>query len=219
MQFGQTEVQDKTTKHWSLPQKSTDLIDGLELLKLTLGEWADPFASVRAISQFADESDPAFLHYVNPWDITETVGANRTLSKSEAVEWSTRAGGAAHQIVDRYHLDTIMGKRSTDVTSDGGVEFDMDLKAINKAKWITFLSSLRIYEALASNKANAEKGTPEENFWRYPHVKWENNLTLSVAKYLMLNVSAYLYYDKDIATDIRLKETFAAGVTYVYSKK
>ena len=219
LQFGQTAVQDKETKHWSAPQKSSDLIDGLELLRFTLGGWADPFISVRAISEFLDGSDTSLVRYGNPLDVTEAVGGDRVLQKNQNVDWSTRLGIAAHQLVDRHHLDTATGIRANDVTNDGGVEFDMDLKANNNAKWVTLISSLRVYEALVSSKANAAKGTPEENDWRYPHVKWENNLTLNFAKYLMLNVSAYLYYDKDISRDVRLKEAITAGLTYVFSKK
>jgi hypothetical protein len=218
MQFGQTASQDKTTKFWSVPQKSSDLIDGEELFRFTLGAWVDPFISVRGITQFLDGRDPAVAHYINPFDLTEAAGVSRTLEKSETVEWATRLGAAARQLIDRYHPDT-NGVVKNDVTSDGGVEFNMDLKAANKEKWVTLLSSLRLYEALISSKAEEQKGTSAENNWRYPHMKWENTLTLTFAKYLMLNVSAYAYFDKDIANDIRLKETFSAGLTYVYSKK
>jgi hypothetical protein len=219
LQFGQTATQDKTSKSWSVPKKSTDLIDGEELLRLILNAWVDPFISVRAISEFLDESDSLLVRYMNPVEITEAAGVSRTLQKNEAVEWSTRLGAAARQLVDRHHLDTATGIRATNLTNDGGLEFDMDLKAANKEKWISYLSSLRIYEALLSSKADAFKGTSAENDWRYPHVKWENTLTLTFAKYLMLNLSAYLYYDKDIHRDVRLKETLSAGLTYTYSKK
>jgi hypothetical protein len=219
LQFGQTATQNKENKSWSVPQKSSDLIDGEELLKLTLDAWVDPFVSVRAISQFLDGSDSQLVRYMNPVEITEAAGVNRTLQKNESVEWATRLGVAARQLVDRHHLDTASGTRSTNYTNDGGFEFDMDLKAANKEKWISYLGSLRIYEAVLSSKADAFKGTTAENDWRYPHVKWENTLTLTFAKYLMLNLSAYLYYDKDIHRDPRLKETLSAGLTYTYSKK
>jgi hypothetical protein len=219
LQFGQTKVQDKTSKLWSVPQKSSDLIDGEELFRFTLGLWVDPFISARAISQFLDGSDPDFVRYGNPLDITEAAGVSRTLEKSDNIEWSTRLGAASRQFVDRNKLDTITLDRATDVTNDGGVEFNMDLKASNAQKWVTLLSSLRIYEALVSSKADEFKGLPNENYWRDPHVKWENSLTLTFAKYLMLNVSAYAYYDKDIDLSVRLKETFSAGLTYIYTKK
>jgi hypothetical protein len=219
LQFGQTATQDKTTKFWSVPQKSTDLIDGEELLRLTLGAWVDPFFSVRGISEFLDKSDTLLVRYFNPLELTEALGVSRTLTKNESVEWATRLGFADRQLIDRHKLDTATDVRKNDVTNDGGVEFDMDLKAANKEKWISYLSSLRLYEALFSSKADKFKGTSQEKDWRQPHMKWENTLTLTLAKYLMLNVSAYAYYDKDVASSIRLKETLAAGLTYLYSKK
>jgi len=219
LQFGQTAQQDKLTKFWSVPQKSTDLIDGEELFRLTLGAWIDPFLSVRAISEFVDKSDSLLVRYINPFELTEAIGGSRTLTKTETVEWASRFGLADRQLIDRHHLDTATNVRKTDVTNDGGLELDMDLKAANKEKWISYLGSLRLYEALFSSKADKFKGTPAENYWKWPHMKWENTLTLTFAKYLMLNLSAYAYFDKDMKSDIRLKETLAAGLTYVYSRK
>jgi hypothetical protein len=208
LQFGQTKMQSKETKLWGAPQKSVDLIDALEMLRFTLGAWVDPFVSVRAISQFLDGRDTLLNRYVNPIDLTESAGVSRTLKKNENIDWSARIGAASRQFID-----------SIDVTNDGGVEFNMDLKAINTAKWATLLSSLKIYEALLSSKAEEFKTAGRENIWRHPHVKWENTLTLTFAKYLMLGLTAYAYYDKDIDTSVRLKETFSAGLTYIYSKK
>ena len=213
LQFGQTATQDKTSKDWSVPKKSTDLIDGEELLRWTLGAWADPFASVRGISEFVDQSDSLLTRYGNPLELTEALGASRTLKKNESIEWSSRLGAAARQVINRSNLDTATGVRKTDVTNDGGVEIDMDLKAANKSKGAALLSSLRLYEALASSKEDSAGN------WRYPHLKWENTLTLTFAKYLMLDLSAYAYYDRDINLNFRLKETLSAGLTYIYSRK
>lgn len=219
LQFGQTKVQDKTSKRWSAPEKSSDLIDGEELLRYTVGWWVDPFLSIRAISEFVDGSDILLVRYGNPLELTEALGVSRTLRKTETVEWSTRLGVASRQLVNRHHLDMVSGQRKTEVTNEGGVEMDMDIKAANAKRWVTLISSLRIYDALISSKADEFKGTSAENNWRYPHVKWENTLTLTFAKYLMLNLIAYAYYDKNISTNVRLKENFSAGLTYIYSKK
>ncbi len=219
LQFGQTKLQDKTTKDWGSPKKSSDLIDLEELFRFTLGAWVDPFISVRGISQFLDQRDSSLTRYFNPWDITEAAGISKTLKKTEQIEWASRLGIAARQLIDRETLDLVTGKRETDVTYDGGLEFNMDLKVTNKEKWVSFMSALRVYEALLSSKANEVKGTAFEDDWRYPHVKWENTLSLTFAKYLMLSLSVYTYYDKDIDDDVRLKETLSAGLTYIFSKK
>jgi hypothetical protein len=216
LEFGQSAVQEKASKRWLAPEKSTDLIDGEELLRFTLNTFVDPFASVRVISQFLDGSDKLLTRYINPVDVTEAIGVSRTFLKNESIDWSTRIGAAARQVIDRKKLDST-GTRKTDVTKDGGVEFNMDLKAVNSGKWMTLLSSLRLYEALISSKADEFKGTDKEDDWRFPHVKWDNSLTLSLSKYLMVNITAYALFDRDINHDVRLKETFSAGVTYIYS--
>jgi hypothetical protein len=173
---------------------------------------------VRGISQFVDGSDLLLTRYGNPLDLTESVGVSRTLIKNDLIDWSTRLGAAARQLIDRKKLDIVNGGRATDITNDGGAEMNMDLKASNTQNWATLLSQLRVYEALASSKADEFTGD-SVNFWRYPHIKWDNTLTLTFAKYLMINFSAYLLYDKDINDDVRLKEVFAAGLTYNYIKK
>ncbi|MCU0609314.1 MAG: hypothetical protein MUF22_06065 [Chitinispirillaceae bacterium] len=219
LQFGQTRVQDKTSKRWSAPEKSSDLIDGEELLRFTAGAWVEPFASVRVISQFFDGSDTLLDRYVNPLEISEALGASRTLRKTAVIDWANRLGVAARQLVDRNGLDPVSGTRSTDVVNDGGLEYIMDLKAQSPQKSVSLMSSLRLYEALLSSAAGDTRGTERENDWRYPHVRWENTLTLTFAKYLMLNLSAYAYYDKDKSDEVRLKETFSAGLAYLFSKK
>jgi hypothetical protein len=35
----------------------------------------------------------------------------------------------------------------------------------------------------------------------------------------MLNLTMYAYYDRDLAEEIRLKEVFGAGLTYIWPKK
>ncbi|NLG18354.1 MAG: hypothetical protein GX556_13560 [Fibrobacter sp.] len=217
LQFGQTKLQNKTSKTWSAPVKSSDLIDFEELLRFTLGGWVDPFISARVISQFVDGSDTLLTRYFNPVDITEAAGISRTILKSETIDWTTRLGAAARQVIDRKKLDPLTGDRFRDVTSDGGIEFNMDLKATNKENWLSYIGSLRIYEALISSKAEDLKGTDQENDWRYPHVKFENTLSVTVAKYLMLGFSVSTYYDRDIHVNFRLKETFSAGLTYIYT--
>jgi hypothetical protein len=217
LQFGQTAVQEKTSKRWLAPEKSTDLIDGEELLRVTLNAWVDPFISVRVISEFLDASDSLLVRYINPMDVTEAIGVSKTLKKNETIDWSTRIGAAARQVVDRKRLNVATGVRKTDITKDGGIEINIDLKTANSGKWMTLLSSLRLYEALISSKSDEFKGTDKKDDWRYPHMKWDNTLTLSISKYLMINVTAYALFDRDINPDIRLKETFSAGLTYIYS--
>jgi hypothetical protein len=219
LQYGQTEVQSQTSKIWSLPQKSIDLIDGQELLRLKRDWWAGPFASARLISEFDDRSDTLLTRYINPLNITEALGMSKTLVKTPTVNWSTRAGVAMQQYVNRDELDTATKVRATESTNDGGVEFDMDLKAANAKKSASVASDLRVYEAIVSSLAEQNSGTTANGAWRKPRVDWENTAIFTFSKYLMLNLSVFLVYTTQQSASLQVKEALSAGLTYTYSKK
>jgi hypothetical protein len=215
--FGQTKAEDKGTKSgWAAPQKSTDLIDFETVLKFTLGGFVDPFISGHAVSQFVDGSDAAALHYGNPVTITEALGAQRAIVKNDLVGWDARLGAGARQLVDRYKLDATTGTRESDVTNDGGLEFVTNFKAVNKEKWLSFETKFSLFEALFNSKSKDLTGDAATD-WRYPDINWENQLTISVAKYIMIGGYLQLLYDRDLHKNARFKETLSVGLTYAFT--
>lgn len=219
--FGQAWLQDKETKDWSSPQKSTDLIDFESVLRLTFGGFVDPYIAAHLVSQFADKSDKISGHtwYVNPLDITESFGAAKDLVKNDPTILTTRLGAAARQLINRNHFDEVTAAYATEVTNDGGFEWVTDLKTANKQKWLGFVSSLKVYEAIFSSKSEEVKNTSKENDWRYPDVSWENILTLNITKYVMINFYTQLLYDRELDRDLRFKQTLSVGLTYNYASK
>jgi hypothetical protein len=214
--FGQTKVQDPETKKWSQFDKSTDRIDFESLLKMTLGRKISPFASVRFESQFLDLSDSTEELYINPIDLTETMGASAQLIENKQIDWTARLGAGARQHIDRDELQSDL-TRETEVTNDGGLELVSELNAKNKVGWLEFKSILKVYEAIVSSIAEETDGTAEEGEWRYPDVDWENDLTININKYLMLNLYVQLLYDREIDSDPRLKQTLSLGLTFAFS--
>jgi hypothetical protein len=219
--FGQTVLQDKTTKDWSDPQKSTDLIDLEATLRFTLGILVDPYLSVRGISQFVDSRDTLLERYFNPWDISETFGVARDVVKSERVNWNARVGLGARQSIDRDKLVSVITeveKRETEVNNDGGAELVSELKATNKAGWLTYTSLLKVFDALISTKASEAALAGHENDWRYPHMNWEHIVVMNLTKYVMINYYMQLLYDRELDRDVRFKQTLSLGLTYTYKK-
>ena len=82
LSFGQIHSQDKETKDWAKPEKSTDLIDIESLARFTLKLWVDPYLALRFESQFLDASYPQLKRYVNPKKITESGGFARQFYKT-----------------------------------------------------------------------------------------------------------------------------------------
>jgi hypothetical protein len=215
LSFGQTHSQDKETKNWIAPTKSTDLVDFESLLSLTLGGFVDPFAAGRLETQFLDASDVDKDRYFNPLKFTESFGVIKHLVKEEKREWSTRLGGALRQHVNRDVLvDAETDKRETQTSNDGGVEFVSEFKSPLAQERITVSSKLTLFQALFYSQADAVKGQPNEDYWKSPDVNWENIFTTSITNYLMVNLYTQLLYDKEVDAGGRFKQTLSLGLTY-----
>jgi hypothetical protein len=213
LSFGQTHIQDKDTKQWAKPVKSTDLIDIENLGKYTPGWLVDPYVSLRLETQFFDGSYSKIKRYFSPAKLTESAGLARTITKTPENEISTRLGFAIRQIFTSIIVDTLDKKTETKSTNDGGIESVTDMK-LTLSKTLGFTSKLSLYKALFYSKSKELKGTPQENYWKMVDVNWENQLSAAVAKYVTVSLYAQLLYDKEITKRGRFKETLALGLTY-----
>jgi hypothetical protein len=215
LSFGQTHSQDKETKNWSKPVKSTDLIDFETVFRFTLGGFVDPFLAGRIETQFLDASDPLKNRLLNPITFTESFGMAKVLVKEEKREWTTRLGFGLKQRLNREVLvDTLTGRRETQTNNDGGLISDSDLKIPLAHEKILYTSKLTIYKALFFSEANKLKGKPNADYWKAPDINWESTFTADITKYLMVNLYVQLLYDKEIALGGRLKQTLALGMTF-----
>lgn len=214
LSFGQTHNQDKETKAWAKPMKSTDLIEFESVFRFTLGGFVDPFASGRVGSKFLDASDPEKDRFLNPITFTESFGVAKVLIKAEKREWTARFGAGLRQHLNRDVLDTLTNERETKTSNDGGIEFVTEFKTPLAQERITFASKLTVFKALFYSEADELKGQPSENYWKSPDVNWENTFTASITKYLMVNLYMQLLYDKEIKLGGRFKQTLSLGLTY-----
>lgn len=211
--FGQTHIQDKETKDWAKPQKSTDLIDIENLGLYTLHSYVDPYVGLRFESQFLDASVPGVNLYLNPKKITESAGVARQFYKKEKDELLSRLGFAFRQIITEMVVDTLTEETDTETTNDGGIESVTDLK-LTLSETLKFTSKLSLYKAFIFSESDELEGTPQEDYWKAIDVNWENHLSAAVAKYITVSLYMQLLYDKQIDKRGRLKETLSLGVTY-----
>ncbi len=210
LSFGQTHNQDKETKAWAKPMKSTDLIDFESVLRFTLGGFVDPFASGRVETQFLDISDTLKNRFLNPVTFTESFGVAKVLIKEEKREWTARFGAGLRQHLNRDMLvDTLTNERETQTSNDGGLVFDTGFKTSMAQERITYTSKLTVFRALFSSESD-----DNNNDWKSPDVNWENTFTANITKYLMVNLYMQLLYDKEVDLGGRFKQTLSLGLTY-----
>jgi hypothetical protein len=212
--FGQTHNQDKDTDKWLSPVKSTDLIDLESTFRFPLGSFVDPIFAVRGISQFVDQSDPAKDRWVNPVDLTESIGIAKVFIKEEKREWISRIGIGFSQNINRDQLDPDTGTRETKTITSEGFEFVNDFTTTLAEEKMLFTSKLSVFQSVFSSEEEKLKGTSHEDDWKYPDVNFENILTINLTKYLIMNFYTQILYDREISKAGRLKQTMALGVTY-----
>jgi len=210
--FGQTHIQDKTTKNWAKPQKSTDLIDIENVGRFTMGWVVDPYTAFRIESQFLDASSPYKNLYINPMKLTESAGASRKFYGTEKSELLSRLGFAVRQIIAKSVIDTL-GNTESSSSNDGGFESVTDLK-LTLSETMKFTSKLSLYKAIFYSKSDEVKGTEYADYWKQVDVNWENQVSASVIKYVTVSLYMQLLYDKQIDLRGRFKQTLALGVTY-----
>jgi hypothetical protein len=211
--FGQTHTQDKETKDWAKPEKSTDLIDIETLARFTLQTWVDPYLALRFESQFLDNSYPRIKRYVNPKKITESIGVSRQFYKTEKNEILFRLGLALRQIITEDIADTAQKKTEINSTNDGGIESVTDVQ-LSLSDKISYTSKLSLYKAFLYSKSDELKGMPKEDYWKEIDANWENTVSVSVAKYVAVSFYAQLLYDKEVDKKGRFKESLSLGLTY-----
>jgi hypothetical protein len=215
--YGVSYNQDADTKGWGSGDKTSDKIDLESTFRWMTGRWAEPIFAFRGISQFLDETNPAEDLWVNPTNLTESVGVTHLFFKEETREWQTRVGVAAKQLIDRNTLldpmDPFAG-RETQVEYQEGAELVNDIKLPLAEDRIIWTSKLSVFQALVDSDADDVKGTPQEDYWKYPDVNFENWFVSNITKHIAVNLYVQLLYDRQIDRDARFKQTLSFGLTY-----
>jgi hypothetical protein len=219
LSFGQTRVQDKKSKKWSSPEKSSDNINFLALLKFRFGGFIDPYASWSLNSQFLDDHLDSHIIYINPLEITESFGLARDLIKMENVLWNFRLGSALRQKIDMNHLytgDSIRpGYFGTEIINDGGAELVSEFRFRNK-NFLKFSIKLRLYQAFISTIALKSS---LNDFWRYPDINLESYVNLNITKNILFNYYINVVYERENGADLKIKQSMGAGLGINFSSR
>lgn len=215
--FGQTRVQDKKTKKWSSPEKSSDCIDFLSILKFRFGGFIDPYLSLSLTSQFMDNHDESHIVFINPLAITESFGLARDIIKTENFFWNFRMGCALRQNIDMNHLYPSTSIRpehyGTEFVNDGGAELCSELR-LRAGKFLRFSTKLRLYQAFIST--DALKISLNDS-WQYPDINLESSVNLNVTKNILFNYYINVVYDRETGTGPRIKQSMGAGLAIHFS--
>jgi hypothetical protein len=212
-QFGQTHNQDKTTKDWQRPIKTTDKIDIENVGRFTLHSYVDPYVALRFESQFLDNSVEPVKRLINPILLTESAGISRMIYSRDKDQFITRLGFSVRENLNRAVVDLPARKTKMQTATDGGIESVTDLQ-FKLTPTINYIGKLTLFQALFYSRKNDFKGTPQQNYWKAIDINFENNVSVALWKFIGLSFYAQLLYDKQIALGGRFKENLGLSLTY-----
>ncbi len=210
--FGQTHLQKRDTAgkiQWNPPEKSEDKIDLESLSKFTLQSWVDPYVSLRAESQFLDESDAKLTRVVNPILLTESAGIMKDIYKTPKNELNIRLGAAFREKLNREVYNPSLNERELVTTLDGGAEFVSEFKHIFFAMDANVKSKLWVYQALFNSKS---KDLTDD--WRATDMVWDTVLTAKLWRSITGNLSFTMKYDKEEVDEMQWKQILGLGFSY-----
>ncbi len=223
MEFGQTHSQTKA-KDWLKPAKSSDKLRFDSILKIKRGWAVDPYLAFTFESQFLDASG-VDKRYINPIDMTETIGVARDIfNKPDVRVLTTRLGFGVRQRIHEFDIllpDSTIGSE-TKTTNDGGFEWVTDLILGSAKSKYSFVSKLTVFEAIFNSKKDEFVDNPatsddERDFWKSPDLNWDNSFRANISSILQTSLGWQLLYDKEIHLGGRLKQTLTLGLTYKWA--
>lgn len=214
LSFGQTLTQDDSTKRWSKPKKSTDLIDWDNLGRLTLQSFVDPYLAFRLESQFAYKLSDAKTVYFSPVKLTESFGiARKFYSGGKADVVISRFGFAFRQLLSKELAVGSTTETKSISNNDGGIESVTDVQLTLNERLI-YVSKIGVFKAVFFSDKDKFAGTPQADDWKAIDVNWENSVTAQLSKVITTKLYMQLLYDKQISKRGRFKETVAIGFMF-----
>ncbi len=214
LSFGQTMTQTAdSTKHWSKPQKSTDLIDWENVGRFVLDAFFDPYTAFRVETQFVDASVEAKKRYFTPIRLTESAGISRRFYEKDNDHVTSRFGLGLRQTIKTVIIDSADFVTTDSTHTDGGLESVTDV-SISLNKKLSYTGKLTLYKSLYFSNKDEVKGTEFEDVWKAIDVNWENIISASLSKIITVNLYTQLLYDKEVSRKSRIKETLAIGFVF-----
>jgi hypothetical protein len=188
-------------------KKSTDLIDLESVVTYKLGVHIDPYFAARIITQFTtgyDYSGPEKMdtsNFFDPGYLTESAGFGYTYL--DLVK--TRFGFAVRETVTNYYPKYADDLNTTEIEKikiEPGLESVTDFN-FKFSEVALFTSSLALFSNLkASDQIVA---------------RWDNLLSINVAKYVTMGFTLQLLYDKTASTQRQLYQATTVGLSYQFS--
>ena len=214
LSYGQTSQQqedpaDPTRRVWEPPSKTNDRIAFESVARFTLSAPVDPYASLRAESQFLDQSQPNGNLSLNPVRTTLSAGVARVFVKRDDREVIGRIGVGGRIAAGRDYTEAPPSSRTASYRNgDAGLEWVTTASGPLVPDRLRFQGRLSVFQPLWYSDTDALERYDEvaaaaqpghraiASYWRTPDVDLEGTFTARITALLGVELSARLVYDR-----------------------
>lgn len=234
LSYGQTAKQEPDPANaarrvWAPPSKTNDQIVVETVARLTLHEAVDPYASLRAESQFLDLSQPNGSLAVNPVRLKLSAGVSRTFIDVANREVAARFGLGGRLTTGRNFVDLSPSTRTARYTNrDLGVEAILTANLVRADKRLAYKGRLALFQPLVYSQTDllerydALVGAVDPNhrpiagYWRTLNVDVDQLFIGRITSALAVELAARLVYIKfDTAASLDTRQPLAVLVPQV----
>jgi hypothetical protein len=201
--FGQSRIGDADSR------KSSDEIRLESIGTYKSGIFADPYLAVTALSQLApgyqyqttDTGRIEISNFLDPGFFTQSLG----LSYAPNENFAVRLGAALKETVTRNHPIPYSDDPAT--TEQETFKFEYGTEVVigttqKLSKTLLITSKLGLFSNLKA--------------FNTTDLNWDNSISASLSKYLVLNFNLLIFYDRDIAVKRQIKQMLMVGLTYTF---
>ena len=207
LNFGQTHQQDAQRDNWLAPSKSGDKIEYRGVARVTIDKFFDPFFALSFDSQFFQRIDGR-SEALNPLTVGETAGLARVFHDTKTSRLTSRLGFGLRQ-----HNDRLVVAPVKESTNDGGFEWRTNGRFATAEDKTVFKSELTLFQALFFSGTDQELATFGEERWKTLDVRWQNQYSNKLNKWMSLDVYLEYLFDEQLSKAGQFKQTIGVGVT------
>jgi hypothetical protein len=200
--FGQSRVEGLGTR------KASDEVTLESMYTYLWTEWVNPFASIRFQSQFAagyayDDSSGARDRVSGPFDpsyLTQTLGLGRSWRDA----YKVRMGGTLKETFSSGAYGYADDEATAATVETFKVEPGASLILEVRQELMENILLTSILDVFANFK-----GTEETD------LRWENQLTAKVNRWISANAALDMLYDRDVSTRRQIRQSLSIGISFL----
>jgi hypothetical protein len=211
-QFGQTRLQNRETKRWTSPEISANEFHFFSQFTFLFGPVFKPCISIQLNSQIIDQEDYENIHYINPVELSESIGFSSSAGEKNKLFFNFKLSAALRQTINRNSTadDNNFTYHHGKIFNEGGAQAVFDLR-LRVKKLLFFNSKIALFQTLVNSDLSDNK-----QHFNIPDIDWNTQISIKCMQFLELSYFSSVKFNQDLTSKYKFKQTIGVGLAYSF---